>query len=92
MEVDRDGKDVQVSWRRPETDADGTALTGLKGYIVYRATAAEGPFASLNETPLDTTRYVDRGAASGFFHYRITAVDYRRPSNEGPPSAVVLTP
>lgn len=86
-EVARDGQDVRISWRRPETDADGTALTGLKGYIVYRATAAEGPFAPLNETPLDTTRYVDPGAASGSFHYRITAVDYRRPSNESPPSA-----
>ena len=46
----------------------------------------------LYETPLDTTRYVDPGAASGSFHYRITAVDYRRPSNEGPPSPVVLMP
>ena len=92
LQVARDGQDVQVSWRRPETDADGTALTGIKGYIVYRATAAEGPFAPLNETPLDTTRYVDRGAASGSLHYRITAVDYRRPSNEGPPSTVVLKP
>lgn len=92
VEVDRDGKDVRISWRRPETDADGTALTGLKGYIVYRATTAEGPFAPLNETPLDTTRYVDRDAASGTFRYRITAVDYRRPSNEGPPSPVVSTP
>ena len=89
VEAERGGEDVRVSWRRPETDADGTALTGLKGYIVYRAAGPEGPFAPLNETPLDTTRYVDRGAASGSVHYRITAVDYRRPPNEGPPSATV---
>ncbi len=91
LEVVCSGPDARISWRRPETDADGTALTGLKGYIVYRATGPEGPFAPLNEAPLDTTRYVDRGTASGSFFYRITAVDYRRPPNEGPPSATVST-
>ncbi|MDE2998847.1 MAG: hypothetical protein OXU79_07200 [Gemmatimonadota bacterium] len=87
VDAERSGKDVRVSWGRPETDADGTALTGLKGYFVYRATGPGGPFTPLNETSLVTTRYVDPGAASGSFFYRITAVDYRRPANEGPPSA-----
>ncbi len=91
VEAERSRADVRISWSRPETDADGTALTGLKGYIVYRAAGPEGPFAPLNETPLVTTRYVDTGAASGSFYYRITAVDYRRPANEGPPSATVST-
>ena len=91
LEVVRSGQDARISWRRPEVDADGTALTGLQGYIVYRASGPEGPFDALNEVPLAATRYVDRGAASGPFHYRITAVDYRRPPNEGPPSATVST-
>ena len=88
-EVVCSGQDLRISWRPPETDADGTALTGLKGYIVYRAPGPEGPFDRLNEAPLDTTRYVDRGAASESYFYRITAVDYRRPPNEGAPSTTV---
>ena len=87
VEITRSGQDMRISWRRPETDADSTALTGLKGYILYRSAGPEAPFVALNEAPLDTTHYVDRGAASGSFHYRISAVDYRRPPNEGPPSA-----
>ncbi len=89
VEVELSGRDARISWRRPETDADGTALTGLRGYIVHRAPGPDGPFDRLNEVPLATTRFVDRGAASGPFCYRITAVDYRRPPNEGPPSATV---
>ena len=87
VEIIRSGQDMRISWRRPEADADGTALTGLQGYFVYRASGPEGPFDALNEVPLAATQYVDRGAASGPFCYRITAVDYRRPPNEGPPSA-----
>lgn len=89
VEIIRSGQDMRISWRRPEADADGTALTGLQGYIVYRASGPEGPFDQLHEVPLAATHYVDRGAASGPFCYRITAVDYRRPPNEGPPSGAV---
>ena len=91
VEIIRSGQDMRISWRRPEADADGTALTGLQGYIVYRASGPEGPFDQLHEVPLAATHYVDRGAASGPFCYRITAVDYRRPPNAGPPSAAVPT-
>ena len=89
VDVERSGRDARISWRRPETDADGTALTGLRGYIVHRAAGPDGPFVPLNDTPLDSTRYKDPGAASGSLYYRITTVDYRRPPNEGPPSATV---
>ena len=82
------GPDVRISWRPPADDADGTALTGLRGYIVHRAAGPEGPFHPLHEDPLRATQYVDRDAASGSWSYRITAVDYRRPPNEGPPSTV----
>ena len=85
------GPDVQVSWQPPAADADGTTLTGLRGYTVHRGAGPEGPFHRLHEDPLIETRYVDRDAASGSWSYRITAVDYRRPPNEGPPSATVST-
>lgn len=83
------GADLRISWRPPAADADGTALTGLRGYIVYRAPGPEGPFHRLHEAPLDETRYVDPNAASESYAYRITAVDYKRPPNEGPPSKTV---
>ena len=85
------GQDVRVSWRPPGEDADGTALTGLRGYIVHRAPGPEGPFHRLYEDPLGATQYVDRDAATESWSYRITAVDYGRPPNEGPPSTTVST-
>lgn len=85
------GPDVRVSWQPPAADADGTTLTGLRGYTVHRAPGPEGPFHRLHEEPLGATQYVDRDAASESWSYRITAVDYRRPPNEGPPSATVST-
>ena len=86
------GPDVRISWQPPAADADGTTLTGLRGYTVHRAPGPEGPFHPLHEDPLGATQYVDRDAASESWSYRITAVDYRRPPNEGPPSATVSIP
>ena len=83
------GRDLRISWRPPAADADGTELTGVSGYVVYRGPGPEGPFQRLHEAPLNETRYVDRDAASEAWHYRITAVDYKRPPNEGPPSTTV---
>ena len=83
------GTDLRISWQPPAADADGTELTGVSGYVLYRAPGPEGPFQRLHEAPLGETRYVDRDAASEAWHYRITAVDYKRPPNEGPPSTTV---
>lgn len=84
------GADMLLSWQPPLTDAEGTPLTGLRGYRVYRAPAAKGPYALLTETPLQQLWYRDAGTAQDRPHYRVTAIDYRRPPNESPPIDLAL--
>lgn len=47
--------------------------TALVGYIVYRATSADGPFTRLTATPVTTTTYADGPAPSGVT-YMVRAV------------------
>jgi hypothetical protein len=84
VEVVTTGKDFRLSWQRPQTDAGGTPLTGVQGYVVYRAPTPDGPFNRLHKGLIQADHYEDAGAAStSTFYYRVTAVDYRRPPNEG---------
>ena len=78
-----DGK-IRLRWSTPFTDADGTSLTGLQGYQVYRAPQTAGPFQKL--TSVATVRrqfeaHVDPDSPAGV--YRITAIDYA--GNESQP-------
>jgi len=86
------GKDLVLAWQPPETDAGGGPLTGIQGYVVYRATSSEGPFKRVQEALVQTGHYVDVGAASHAFHYRVAAADYHRPANEGSPSSFAWKP
>ncbi len=75
-------KAVQVAWLA-NTEPD------LRGYFLYRATAADGPWTRLDDQPLLATSYVDRAlpASAGRLWYAISAVDMS--GNESARSASV---
>ncbi len=52
-----------------------STATGVAGYNVYRATAAGGPYAKVNATPVVGTSYDDTSATLGAdYWYRVRAV------------------
>lgn len=52
-----------------------SASTGVSGYNVYRATAAAGPYAKVNATPVAGTGYDDTSVTlGGNYWYRVRAV------------------
>ena len=60
---------VRLRWE-PSPDAD------TAGYFVHRRDAGRDTFIRLNDQPVASTEYLDRGLASGLsFAYRIQAVD-----------------
>jgi hypothetical protein len=70
---------VQLSWTAPTTNADGTPLTDLAGYMVYYGTASQ-----MYTTTVDvglTTSAVLSGLAEGTTYY-FTATAYDTSANE----------
>jgi len=65
-----------VSWTAPTTNRDGSPLTDLRGYNVYRATSSDGPWTKLNDSVISSsqTSYEDTNVVVGqTYYYRITA-------------------
>jgi cellulose 1,4-beta-cellobiosidase len=60
-----DGTSVTLSW--PE-------LSYAYSYVVYRATAAGGPFVSVAANVLVET-HVDSGLDSGTYYYKVTGIE-----------------
>jgi hypothetical protein len=60
------GNNVQLNWT-PAKDS-------IKGYNVYRATDANGPFTRVNDAVVTDTTYTDADAASGNYTYMVRAV------------------
>lgn len=59
------GLEVTLDWPR---------LEDAYAYVVYRATAAEGPYLAL-VTGLIPTSWVDIVAVSGTYYYKVTAIE-----------------
>jgi hypothetical protein len=67
---------ITVSWTAPTTNADGTALTDLLGYEVYRSTSAGGTFTQVNTSDVSGVSYVDSTVVAGnTYYYKVTAAD-----------------
>ena len=66
----KDGDDVRLAWGA-NADAD------LRGYRVYRATSASGPWDEVTTSALIATEFVDTGVPAGAeaVFYQISAVD-----------------
>ncbi|MBD3176918.1 MAG: hypothetical protein GF320_17205, partial [Armatimonadia bacterium] len=68
-----DGR-VTLKWRKP-----AGSTYGVRGYRVYRATQAGGPYTEISSRLVRPRRYVDRTASNGTtYYYVVKAVDRRR--------------
>ncbi|MEE3235310.1 MAG: hypothetical protein VX294_14175, partial [Candidatus Latescibacterota bacterium] len=69
-----DPEKLNLIWAAPTTDYDGSGLTGVALYNIYRAGIAGGPFEKVASAA--TATYQDTGLASvTTYYYRVTAVD-----------------
>ncbi|MFC2021610.1 carboxypeptidase regulatory-like domain-containing protein [Chloroflexota bacterium] len=67
---------VSLTWTAPTTSADGSALTDLLGYEIYRSTSATGTYAQVNATNVQTTSYTDTTVTNGTtYYYKVTTAD-----------------
>lgn len=78
--VVRDGEEegsLHLSWTAPTINTDGSPLTDLAGYEVYRMTSSGGERTPANVEPVVTTEFNDTGLESGkTYHYVVRAVDF----------------
>ena len=69
-----DPEKLDLTWAPPTTDYDGSIITGVALYNVYRADVATGPFEKVAATIV--AAYQDTGLSSvTTYYYRVTAVD-----------------
>ena len=66
--------EVTLSWTAPTQNEDGSPLTDLAGFKIYRSTTTGGPYAEVANvgSPTQTT-YTDTGLADGTYFYVATA-------------------
>ena len=66
--------ELELSWRPPRLDANGDRLTGVSGYIVYRAPEADGEFMVIDSTVTNT--FVDTALTHATtYYYQVQAFD-----------------
>lgn len=90
LAAEADDKQIRLTWDAPKRNEDGTPLTDLKGYNVYRSTQQGVPVAQANQELVSGTSFTDIGLPTGkTFYYMVKAVDNlsapwseSRPSNE----------
>ena len=76
---------LSLNWTAPANNTDGSPLTDLAGYNIYRMTSSGGPKTLVNDNPVSTTTFLDTPLENGkTYYYVVTAVDKR--GNESPDS------
>lgn len=67
---------IQVAWTAPTQNEDGSPLTDLAGYNIYRGIAKEEQPDKLNQEPVTACNYVDKGLINGHtYFYIVKAID-----------------
>jgi fibronectin type 3 domain-containing protein len=80
--------EVTISWIRPTKNEDGSLLTDLAGYYIYRSEGTAEPFNRLNDEPVKGICYTDTALINGITYlYAVTAVDYS--GNESKKSPII---
>ena len=81
--------DIELSWRAPTTDEDGSEQTGLHQYRIYRSEGSgSAGFEWLATVDSTTLSYVDKDLeTSTTYSYQVRAIDAS--GNEGPVSSTV---
>ncbi len=65
---------ILLEWRAPSSDFSGAELTGLSGYLVFRADSPSGPFREIGSS--ETAEYRDSGLEQRTtYYYQIQALD-----------------
>lgn len=68
---------IRLIWTAPTTNTDGSELTDLKAYIVYRSAQSGGPYIKIATLIGLNESYVNRNLDSGFVgYYVVTAYNY----------------
>ena len=71
-----EGAGIRLSWRASRYDADGGELTGLWGYVIFRASSGSSERAAVDTVSWERTEYVDGDlAAAVVYTYALMAVD-----------------
>ncbi len=67
---------VSLTWTAPTTNADGSALTDILGYEIYRSTSAAGTYSQVNTSNVLTNSYTDTTVTNGTtYYYKVTTAD-----------------
>jgi len=83
-----DGK-VQVFWLAPTKNEDGSRLTDLAGYNIYRALNSEDEMKKMNPDFISGCSFIDSGLTNGqTYSYAVKAVDFSQ--NESAASELVF--
>jgi pectin methylesterase-like acyl-CoA thioesterase len=70
------GMTVSADTSRVKLDWTSNSEPDLAGYLVYRATSAEGDYTKVTASPVTSSEYSDTAAPAGLpSYYRVTAVD-----------------
>ncbi len=65
---------ILLEWRAPLSDFSGAELTGLSGYLVFRADSPSGPFREIGSS--ETAEYRDSGLEQRTtYYYQVQALD-----------------
>ncbi len=75
--ISETGQDFFIlTWNAPTTNTDGSQLTNLKSYCVYRSLESGGPYTKIGTLIILNELYKDGGLDSGFTgYYVVTAVN-----------------
>lgn len=72
--VTGDPEKLVLTWRAPSSDSDGSALTGVSLYRVYRSTTSDGDYQEI--ASVDTLGYADTGLEQRTtYYYQVEALD-----------------
>jgi len=72
---------VVVRWTTPRRDADGRELTGLEGFVVFRAEVGTGGIVAVDTLAADVQEYVDEGLKA-LTTYIYTVMGFDQAGNE----------
>ena len=83
-----DGR-IQIFWTAPTKNEDGSLLTDLAGYNVYKALSSEDEMKRINTDLISDCSYIDSGLTNGqTYFYVVKAVDFSE--NESVASKMVF--
>lgn len=79
---------AKFSWVAPTTNTDGSVLTNLSGFKVYRGATCDAP-STVATVASSTTTYQDSGLALGTYCYTLTAFNTNGAESAHSPNLIV---